>query len=223
MTRRGVTGVLSRAVALATLSGCGLFNTKASYRFRMTVEVATPQGLRTGSSVVYEVVAEQNNTRRLADERAGGTITRGEAVVVDLPSGPLFVLNKGASETLGGVVTYVLAPGASRNDIGAYVAAVRQLARASNGEVKAELPRAEWPMMVRFRDINDPKSVEQVAPAEIGARRIMVETTRDPITTEIERRLSWLAALKGRYLDGQSIGTAQNNGLNGGHFSTEIG
>lgn len=88
MTRRGVTGVLSRAVALATLSGCGLFNTKASYRFRMTVEVATPQGLRTGSSV-YEVVAEQNNTRRLADERAGGTVTRGEAVVVDLPVGTI--------------------------------------------------------------------------------------------------------------------------------------
>lgn len=113
-----MTGVPSGAVVLAMPGSCGLFNTKASYRFRMTVEVATPQGLRTGSSV-YEVVAEQNNTRLLADKHAGGTITRGEAVVVDLPSGPLFVLNKGVRETLGGVVTYILAPGASRNDIGA--------------------------------------------------------------------------------------------------------
>lgn len=83
---------------------------------------------------------------------------------------------------------------------------MRQLARASNGEVKAELPRAEWPMMVRFRDINDPMNVEQVAPKAAGVRRIVVETTRDPVTTGIMNRLGWLKEAESFHFHGKAYG-----------------
>ena len=86
MARRGVMGVLAGAAA-AVLGGCG--GSSASYRFRMTVEVETPQGLKTGSSVM-----EVRLTRGMAigDSSGVGSSVRGEAVVVDLPDGPLFVL-----------------------------------------------------------------------------------------------------------------------------------
>jgi hypothetical protein len=50
MARRGALGLLAGTVA-ALLSGCGSFFRSGSYRFRMTVEVETPEGVRTGSSV----------------------------------------------------------------------------------------------------------------------------------------------------------------------------
>ena len=48
-------------------------------------------------------------------------------------------------------------------------------------------------MMVRFRNINDPKSVERVKPEAIGVKRILLETTSDDVTTGIEKRLGWLS------------------------------
>ncbi len=45
MTRRGIMGLMA-SVATATLTGCGA-PMSASYRFRMTVEVETPQGIKT--------------------------------------------------------------------------------------------------------------------------------------------------------------------------------
>ena len=47
-------------------------------------------------------------------------------------------------------------------------------------------------MFVRFADIADPKSVERIDPQAAGVRRITVETTRDPVTTGIVKRLGWL-------------------------------
>ncbi|MEL7739057.1 hypothetical protein AAG614_11795 [Citromicrobium bathyomarinum] len=80
---QGVLGLLG-GVAFAALSGCRLFGGN-SYRFRMTVQVETPGGVRTGSSV-YEVSAENKVaiTREMATR---GWSVKGEAVAVDLPGG----------------------------------------------------------------------------------------------------------------------------------------
>ena len=51
-------------------------------------------------------------------------------------------------------------------------------------------------MMVRFGNINDPKSVERVEPNQIGVRRIWLETTSEPVTTGIKLRLPWLVSQK---------------------------
>jgi hypothetical protein len=50
---------------------------------------------------------------------------------------------------------------------------------------------------VRFKDEKDPKTVEAVDPANLAAsfgdgvrlKRVTIETTTDPVTTGIERRL----------------------------------
>ena len=92
MARRGVMGVLGGAV-VAVLGGCRIFGGGSGYRFRMTVEVETPQGLKTDSSV-YQVTAGYR-----PDLQPGGKArewaARGEAVAVDLPGGKtLFALLK---------------------------------------------------------------------------------------------------------------------------------
>lgn len=46
--------------------------------------------------------------------------------------------------------------------------------------------------MVRFRDINDPRTVEMVEPEAVGVKRILLEATQDPVTTGIEKRLGWM-------------------------------
>jgi hypothetical protein len=68
-------------------------------------------------------------------------------------------------------------------------------------------------MLVRFRDIADPTSVEKVDPDNLAAsfgegvklRRITVQLTDDPVTTGIEKRLGWLRSV------GEERGTLVKN------------
>ena len=189
--RRRIVGVFGSAVALMLL-GCGLASS-GSYRVRTTVEVETPQGIRSGSSVM-EVYAHRTFALT-SEEKSGSAGLKGEAVVVDLPGGPLFITLKvpDGGDGLGQAMTFALAPGGRTGHVDDYIAKVRKLGGWFAGTVRAELPREDWPMMVRFRDLNDPRSVEMVDPVAIGVKRIVVETTGDAVTAGIKERLGWLS------------------------------
>jgi hypothetical protein len=72
-------------------------------------------------------------------------------------------------------------------------------------------PPGAWPMLVRFRDIRDPKSVEPVDPEHLDRsfgpgvtlRRFTVELTDDSVTTGIEKRLAWVKNMLDFQYDGQ--------------------
>jgi hypothetical protein len=184
MARRGVLGVLAGGAA-ALLSGCGLFGGN-SYRFKMTVEVETPQGMKTGSSV-YEVSA-RNSVKLLPEEGARQIELKGEAVVVDLDSGPIFVLMLGLNLQPTDIVEMsmrTLDPEfPKKRDF------VESAGRLSGwSQRKGDVQRTDWPMMVRFADLNDPKTVEKIDPAAIGVKRIVVETTNEAVTVGIGDRL----------------------------------
>ena len=104
----------------------------------MTVEIETPQGLRTGSSVMEE--SAYKKLKLTSEEHSGGGYTLGEAVVVDLPDGPVFALLTlgGGQDPLGYAVTNALVPDMKQADIDAYVATVRKLGRNWSGSVVAE-------------------------------------------------------------------------------------
>ena len=89
MTRRGVIGLLAGITSVLALGGCG-FNSSASFRYRMTVGGAHP------GAAVYEMLAEKVNGPRLPEEKPGGSIIKGEALVIETPSGPIFLLLKSA-------------------------------------------------------------------------------------------------------------------------------
>ena len=73
-------------------------------------------------------------------------------------------------------------------------------------------------MLVRFRDVGDPKSVEVVDAGDLAKsfgpgvklRRIMLAVTDDPATTGIEKRLGWV--VDKFYYDKMLDGQALNNG-----------
>jgi len=223
MARRGALGLLTGSIA-ALLSGCGLFGPK-SYRFRMTVEVETPQGIKTESSV-YEV-SGRRNVALTSEETKGSVSLRGEALVVDLPGGPVFVTLKMpvAGRTLAGPATYALAPDTKRGGFEATMAGVSKLSGMFTN-ARAELPRSDWPLMVRFRDLGDPASAEEVNPETIGVKRIVLETTGDQVTTGIEKRLGWLGTINGSLTRRLSAADPTHPPLtarlHGRDFSTEI-
>lgn len=166
----------------------------------MTVEVETPQGPRIGSSVIE---VRLTRGKALGDSSGVSSSVRGEAVVVDLPDGPLFVLLAvpDAGPPLQAIVPDALL-GRRSSGPDEVMADTARLGSTWFSEYKAELPRHRyngfeqsdngWPMMVRFRNLNDPASVEQIDPDAIGVKRIMLETTSDDVTTGIDRRLGWL-------------------------------
>ena len=70
------------------------------------------------------------------------------------------------------------------------------------------LPVQLYPLLVHFKDIHDPKSIEALEPLEpdtfvaafgpgVKLRRITLTVTDDPITTGIEKRLRWLLSQRG--------------------------
>ena len=197
MTRRDTMRLagLSVAAGASALVGCGSLRRPAKYRFRMTVEVQTPAGVKRGWSVMEETAYE--TWRLTSEEHAGGGGLRGEAVIVDLPSGPLFALltTGDARQPLDVEVTRALSGVAPLNPVSVYVRAVKDLGR--NVGLTAGLPRKRWPLMVRFRNLSDPRTVEQVDPDAIGVRRVIIQTTTEPITAVLQRRLEWLSTQVG--------------------------
>ncbi len=191
ITRRAAVGVLAIG-ASALVTGCGLLDRSSSYRFRMTVEAETPQGPRSGSGVLQ--VNAMKSVALTAHEHAGGVGLQGEAVVLDLPEGPVFVLLqpvKPSSTLLPVRITKALDPNAVPSDAGAFLSSVQRLGREP-GQAKAVLQQADWPLMARFRDISDPRTVEKVDAEALGVKWIRLETTDDRLTTGIEKIIGWL-------------------------------
>ena len=136
----------------------------------------------------------------------------GEAIAVDLPGGPIFALRRGAegSENIISEIVNALLPNTSSGDFDVFFSAVRKLGNVWFSNYSADLPHISnysdiykayrdrpmfinnWPMMVRFRDINVPASVELVDPKAAGVKRIWLETTTDPVTAKLDKILPWL-------------------------------
>jgi hypothetical protein len=232
MARRTMFGVLVGSIA-ALLSGCNPFARNPNYRFRMTVEVETPAGVKAVSSV-YDVIT-QNYIKTLPDAATRSIGLRGEALVLDAPGGPVFVLlrtDSANSDSNLAMASMVALDPEYKND---WVESAGRISE-SWSTLKGELPRtvtnfrgeqvSNWPLMVRFRDIDDPKSVEQVDPAQIGVKRITLETTSDDVTVGIQKRLRWLSNQDGSFVQRLSVADPTNPPiaalLSNGDFSTEI-
>lgn len=221
--RRAVLALFGALGSLVLLPGCG--NAKAAlpdYRYRLTVEIETSEGVRTGSSVieVSTAVAGRNSipTPGVVSHRL-----RGEAVTVDLGTrGLLFALLRSddnsdwASNVMFGFAPEMPAVYDSdgKFDSTAHFHA-RFTAMLKNRE-PIVLPQRfrgsryieggfARPMLVRFADIADPTTVEKVDPDNLAAsfgpgvkiKRIIVQLTDDPVTTGIERHLGWLPYQRG--------------------------
>lgn len=168
------------------------------FRYRMTVEVETPQGPRTGSSVI-EVEVSDPGPDPLPHT---GVITkvRGEAVAVDLPGGKVLFALLGTPDNVDAAAEFAykaLKPARYRGKYG-FIEQTEELKRMRGTGV---LPRDAYPTLVTFGDLNDPTSVREVDVDDLAAtfgegaslKRILVQMTADPVTAVIGNRLGWLS------------------------------
>jgi hypothetical protein len=191
---------LMRRLAIILVIGAGLYVGIAlafpnyTHRYRLTVEVDTPEGVRSGSSVI-EVTRKDFRWILIGGRREFRV--RGEAVFVDL----------GADRN----VIALMAHGPRAENVDQMISLAIEAyghykwsEEAWAGRVKmqgpVELKPPLIPTFVTFSDVNDPKTarvlrsdnLESVFGPSVHFKRAWIEMTRSPVTSEIERRLPLL-------------------------------
>lgn len=217
------------------LSGCVGLGYSDSYNYRLTVNIDTPEGLKSGSTV--RKVSSRDNTTQyslIAGMRGGcHSELKGEAVVVDLGTrGKVFALLDNSLSAHQIVQdSFPLEGGGPclKNGIKYY----------SNLKGKTEVPPFAHPMMVTFTDLSDPTSVKYVYGIEqlkdekgnfkgdaldkqvkednfaalfgegVKLHSITIEMTDDAVTEGIEEVLPWLPEYQSKLFDGRKIHTIE--------------
>lgn len=193
-----IIGLISSLGALF-LGSCGGDPNSAEVRWRMTVEVETPDGTRTGSSVWSWELSRP--TLALASPYEGQF--RGEAVAVELPNGSvLFALVRDQEQVPERQFRKLRSSRdkedriADLRDIADHVGATKRLACAAP-ETGNNSYDYDFPILVTFTNPGDPLSVVEVdyhnANAVLGegcgVHSITASITEDEVTNQID---TWL-------------------------------
>jgi hypothetical protein len=185
-------------------------------RYRLTLDVVVDGATRTGSGVVeiaYQGMPDWLS--KIGEAGHFGGDMRGCAITVDLGErGSLFVVNsrpfledpkthllafpKLASLNMLPFVAYGLP---QDYDPSSGLAAVRELQK-KQGSV--EVPPDGLPMVVRFRNINDGETIEELDPRDLAAAygpgvrlaRARFEFTTDPVSSMPKTWPKWLASFR---------------------------
>ena len=163
-----------------------------THRFRLTIEVQTPDGIKSGSSVI-ETSAWESGNWGLVEARGICRDFRGRALFVDLGQGRnLFALlgfgPRGDQDELFKLTSAALAPG-------------KQFSWQEEFRLKGRgvLPANDIPILVTFGDLNNPATAALVAPADMAKtfgpgfafRQLVLETTNDSVSGKIGKILPW--------------------------------
>ncbi len=154
------------AVAMFAIAGCkepaGAAEeivTGGTWRYKIIVNVDTPEGLKSGYAV-----REMSNSRSKVELNLPQSIhpakVKGEAVVVDLGKrGKLFALMSGYKygPDHASTILYDVFPSESGGNSAAGIRFYRDLK-----EAHAVMTPEQYPMLVMFKDISDPKTVTPV-------------------------------------------------------------
>lgn len=189
-----------------------------TYRYKMTVEIETPEGLKSGSAV--REIYSRDSTNQLIGGVRGSCAhnAKGEAVVVDLGKrGVVFVLltQGGGSTDHMWQVVHATFP---REGIIGGSCLEEGIKYYASLKAEGEVPMKAMPMMVTFADMSDPTSVQYVYGAEayqepfprggskrawrlkednferlfgegVKLHRVKLEMTNEPVTEEVNELL----------------------------------
>lgn len=203
-----------------------------NWRYKMTVEVETPEGIKTGSAVREMNLMFEPRPLDPPKQFYVSHKMRGEAVAVDLGKhGVVFAYF--SSDSYPEVTDTFEGPPMRTLEGAEYYSSLEA------GPTPVAPQRVPW--IVTFSDLSDPMSVEMVKGGVFNVeeqkhilvdrfeelfgegfrlRSVTVEMTDEPVTWKIEAYLPWLAELKGGYLDGRFSGGGPelSNILYGGNF-----
>jgi hypothetical protein len=196
---------LAGIAAAILLSGC---NSSAEVRYKVIVEVDDNGTPRSGASVWSFALSKPT----VALATPYDAKFRGEAVEVGLGGGRrLFALLVAEDNHKRWVQMWPehlfrdLSSERSERvrilrDIASHEGAERVLPRWGPRISDSREPMGEYPMLVTFRDLRDPTSLQAVAPealdrsfgAGVTLKAIRIQITDEPVTTGIKARLDWL-------------------------------
>ncbi len=219
--------IITLGIIVAIVSYFMIMYPSYTYRYRMTVEINTPEGVKYGSSVI-EVTTTQwpEWLAGLSGGHSQGSRAYGEAPFVDLGErGILFAALK------YNFTTRIYPTLFTGKTYGAWPhGGVPDYAKARNFEV--ELGEGNFPKLVYFEDLKDPISVKEAPPQKlsevfgegVSLKAIRIEATEDKLEKKVDKVISWLPQYRGKLLDGRKIHTikAENklaNNLGPGSFS----
>jgi hypothetical protein len=209
------------AVAALALAGCW---GSESYRYKLTLAVNTPTGVKRGSSVVEVVFGAVS-----IPERGIMHKLRGQALYLDLGPGakPLIaLLTSHLHPKYGKDVRWTRDAGPGDNLLSQLYGPplpdfMKNVSRIARLRGSREITPNDLPDLVTFADIYNPKSVIEVdannLPAALGPgiswSEITLESTDEPITTGIAARLPWIPAYHHLMLDGDTSHLGYKNTL----------
>ena len=209
MTVARIIPALAAIYSALLISGCEQRSWK--YGYRLTIEVQTPEGVRSGSSVLEVDIKKAAISFLDLSNGAVRYRPKGEATVVDLGvHGVLFAVLQGGADRTGNRHYAVGAPEEVFGRLGVLPKnnAEERWAQLEVLEGKAELMSEEFPYLVRFVDLNDPQSLTLVDPNNLTAsfgpnvyiKRATIEMTHDRPTDDVVRKyLLWLNAVPDNY------------------------
>jgi hypothetical protein len=209
------------ALLIALLTGWWKYEfPSGTWRYKMTVTVETPEGLKTGYAV--REVFYTDGPKLLPDVAGSQWGVKGEAVVVDMGHGAyLFAL---VDDDGSAWIRDDIFPDSPRHPD---QNVVRHYAKMEGK--KTTLDKKLYPRFVTFTDIKDPKSVVAVARdnlagpfgAGVTLKDITIEMTEEDVTWGIEQYLGWLPTVKKGSLDGSDVttGSSYANTLHIGYFT----
>lgn len=177
--------------ATVLLAACDLFPKTWQWNQKLTLEVATPQGIKRGSAVTHVSWQDVNAVGNYPSSYSG------EATVVEVAPGKYLFALVGEGTRYIALRTFAAESGASVTPEG--FAAVSKVRGIRN------VPRDNYPLLVTFADISDPRTVQKVDPDNLAAsfgpgvalKRITLEITDEKVTEgKIETILAWWCKLR---------------------------
>lgn len=200
------------AVATVALAGCGLLEPSAEVRYRVTIDINTPNGVRSGTGV-WSFALRPGNIDQAYNARF-----RGEAIPVDLPSGSTkFATLEVAAKLPEDVVARRYFPnGRYPAEVGPertrQIEYIRKNIRSKIAlECKPRPKLSECPILVAFKSPANPISVYEVNPEDLSSlghgyslRSVSLQVTDEKPTHQLGDRLPWLDSMRGKTLDGRT-------------------
>lgn len=199
-----------------------------TFRYKLTAEVMTPEGLKSGSSVI-----EVSYSHRFSLSGVPNLIreVKGEAVFIDLGGGKNFFVTltssasgrranlDPSSPTFRGALGPVNLPITIWNlnwpqgMSGEELVMAKQI-EALKGNAPTVVPFVFLPTLVTFRKIDDPDSVEVVQPDGLTDAfgpgyelvKVTLQLTDEPSVEQIEGILPWLKTKKIEWKEVSSLG-----------------
>lgn len=189
-----------------------------THRFRMTVEVETPNGIKTGSSVLQSSYSVSPSW--VPQTGTLNSSLRGEAVFMDLGEGKNVValLAGGAhGEQYFGADLAARALGRDRNESGVRGGWFKE---APSWTGSAELTGELKPTIVSFADPVKPETARVISPYQLDPgigpgfhlKRVWIEMVNDSVTRTLEGQLPWV----GNYAAETSAWRSIRGGVNTG-------